>query len=220
MSADAQVRHGAFYAACQALLYVLCYHMEPLLRPKHKHQQGHAANGPAPASLPNGSGLAAGVGQRQQAAAAAAAGMPGSLGASGGTPASLDGLPSSLRSQERREAVHAQVRNDAGVLRLGRWSGQGGMVNSLCLFRCWPRFGRLLRRDRQPFAPTCDPCHLCHAPALALQREACADAVRALFSGPMPHLLRHALDPLSSCARSVVAEFGRQVRCCCFFCFY
>ena len=54
------------------------------------------------------------------------------------------------------------------------------------------------------------------APLLAPQREACADAVRALFSGPMPHLLRHALDPLSSCARSVVAEFGRQVRPGCF----
>ncbi|PRW34096.1 RNA polymerase I-specific transcription initiation factor RRN3-like [Chlorella sorokiniana] len=148
MSADAQVRHGAFYAACQALLYVLCYHMEPLLRPKHKHHQQHAHS--APASLPNG-GLAAGVAERQQAAQHGAAGVPGSLGASGGTPASMDGLPSSLRSHERRDAVHAQ-------------------------------------------------------------REACADAVRALFSGPMPHLLRHALDPLSSCARSVVAEFGRQAR--------
>lgn len=127
MSADAQVRHGAFYAACQALLYVLCYHMEPLLRPKHKqHHHQQAANG-APASLPNG-GLVAGVAERQQAAqqgaAAGGLGVPSSLGASGGTPASMDGLPGSLRSHERREAVHAQV--------CGVWVGTVGYV---CLCR-------------------------------------------------------------------------------------
>lgn len=138
MSADAQVRHGAFYAACQALLYVLCYHMEPLLRPKHKHHhQQHAAGaGGAPASLTNGS-LAAGVAERQQAAQqGAAAGVPSSLGTSGGTPASMDGLPGSLRSHERRDAAHAQVRcvrralcvteADNGLTwHCFRWSGAG-----------------------------------------------------------------------------------------------
>ncbi|KAL4436668.1 hypothetical protein ABPG75_003807 [Micractinium tetrahymenae] len=151
MSADAQVRHAAFYAACQALLYVLCYHMEPLLRPKgRQHPEGGTGGA---------GGGAAGGGEQQQGAAAAAAGSTpsGSLGPSGGTPSGSlgpsGGTPSSLRSHrdERRDAAHAQ-------------------------------------------------------------REACAEAVRQLFSQAMPKLLQHSLDPLSSCARSVVAEFGRQAR--------
>lgn len=103
MSADAQVRHAAFYAACQALLYVLCYHMEPLLRLRGgRHTEGGAGCA---------GGVAAGGGeprrqqQQQGGAAAPAGGTPnGSLGPSGGT-------PSSLRSHrdERRDAVHAQV---------------------------------------------------------------------------------------------------------------
>lgn len=40
--------------------------------------------------------------------------------------------------------------------------------------------------------------------------EACAQAVQGIFSEVMPKLLTHTLDPLSSCARSVVVEFGRQ----------
>eukprot|EP00887_Chlorella_sp_A99_P008082 scaffold12.g8082.t1 len=47
LSADAAVRHGAFYAACQALLYVLCYHLEPLLAPAAQAHvaPAHAADG-------------------------------------------------------------------------------------------------------------------------------------------------------------------------------
>ena len=45
------------------------------------------------------------------------------------------------------------------------------------------------------------------------QREACAAVVSALLRGVMPRLVGHALDPLSSVARSVVHEFARQVGC-------
>lgn len=144
LSADAQIRHAAFYAAIQAVLYVLCYHMEPLLRPQRAKQQG------ASSVSSGGGGTAPGSEQQQQHTAAVATGAaggdtaPSSLGASGGT-------PSSLKSHERRDGVHAQ-------------------------------------------------------------RLACADAVRQLFSQAMPKLLQHSLDPLTSCARSVVAEFGRQAR--------
>lgn len=56
-----------------------------------------------------------------------------------------------------------------------------------------------------PSPPPLQPRH-------PLQRESCAEALRQLFAQAMPKLLQHSLDPLSSCARSVVAEFGRQVR--------
>lgn len=59
------------------------------------------------------------------------------------------------------------------------------------------------------------PSSCAHTPACPVQREACADALRQLFAQAMPKLLQHSLDPLSSCARSVVAEFGRQVRGVC-----
>ena len=115
MSADAQVRHAAFYASCQALLYVLCYHMEPLLRSRHRPPAG-------------GAPPAAGGG-----ASAAAPAAPSSLGPSGGTPASLGpsgGTPSSLQSTERRTAVHAQREACADAVRQlfsqAGWVGLGG----------------------------------------------------------------------------------------------
>ena len=40
--------------------------------------------------------------------------------------------------------------------------------------------------------------------------QACAKGIEQLFIEVMPRLLTHSLDPLSSCARSVVLEFGRQ----------
>lgn len=121
MSADAQVRHAAFYAACQALLYVLCYHMEPLLRPRAKQQAEGGAGGAR--------GAAAGGGeqhQQHQQQQGAAGGTPSSsMGLSGGTPnGSLGpsgGTPSSMRSHrdDRRDALHAQVCWLLGGLRVG-----------------------------------------------------------------------------------------------------
>lgn len=200
MSADAQVRHAAFYAGVQALLYVLCYHMEPLLRPRpHKQHGGAHANG----SLPS-SGLAEAVAaqQRQQQAGqlagqqqqGGAAGMPGSLGASGGTPGGSDGL---MRSQ-----AHAQVRR-VGLVVLLRGAKRCAARPCLEPSTGSSHMACATIPDHSPPTPT---------PLGLPQREACADAVRALFAGPMPHLLQHSLDPLSGCARSVVAEFGRQAR--------
>ena len=40
--------------------------------------------------------------------------------------------------------------------------------------------------------------------------DACSQAIERMFRETMPRLLTHPLDPLSSCARSVVIEFGRQ----------
>lgn len=40
-SLDAVQRHQAFYATVQALLYILCYHMLPLLRPQQQQQNSH-----------------------------------------------------------------------------------------------------------------------------------------------------------------------------------
>ncbi len=103
ISANDQVRHGAFHAACQALLYVLCYHMEPLLRPSRPRQHNNDQNGTLTnAAAPSGSGEPA------AAAAAAAGGGAHSLGASGGTPASVD-TPTGMRAHERRDTTHAQV---------------------------------------------------------------------------------------------------------------
>jgi len=98
---EAISRHASFYAACQALLYALCYHMEPLWR----------ANG------------------------------------------TYDGDPT-----------------------------QGGMDDITMSFEA---DGRNLK-------------------------EICARSVHRLFRDVMPKLLTHSLDPLSSCAKSVVIEFGRQ----------
>jgi hypothetical protein len=119
MSADAQVRHAAFYAACQALLYVLCYHMDPLLRPsrsrhqqqqQNQHQQQPEGGGGGAAGTPGTAGASAAGGPREEAhAAAAAAAAGGPAASSGGTPASADMGPGSLRSHERRDGVHAQV---------------------------------------------------------------------------------------------------------------
>ena len=134
LSGDAHVRHAAFYASCQALLYVLCYHMEPLLRQRPSSRANAAAGGQQQQALQQGKG-----GAEQPP--------------SGGTPGSADGT--------------------AG--------GSGSL--------------------RHPH----------HGHHHEQQREACVAAVRELFEA-MPRLLAHRLDPLGSCARSVVAEFGRQAR--------
>lgn len=94
-------RHAPFYAACQSLLYSLCYHMEPLLKQKAR-----------------------------------------SAGATGA-------------------------------------AANGGGASPLA-----------------------------HHASEVLQ--ACAHGIEQLFADVMPRLLSHSLDPLSSCARSVVLEFGRQ----------
>ncbi|KAI3426053.1 hypothetical protein D9Q98_008021 [Chlorella vulgaris] len=139
---DSGARHGTFYAAFQALLYVLCYHMEPLLRPTRARPTQDAAAGSAAAA--DAAAAAAAGGQ--------AAGSLGTSGVSGGTPASAD-TPTGMKAQERRESAAHE------------------------------------------------------------KREACAKAVRQLFSAVMPQLLQHrSLNALGGCARSVVAEFGRQLR--------
>ena len=99
-------RHASFYAACQALLYALCYHMEPLWR------------------------------------------------ANGAFTDTMDDAP------------------------------QGGMDDVAMSFE---GDGRNLK-------------------------DICARSVHRLFRDVMPKLLTHTLDPLSSCAKSVVIEFGRQAK--------
>lgn len=98
-------RHASFYAACQALLYALCYHMEPLWRE-------------------NGSYEGAAIG-------------PTGMQDEGGL--SFDGDGKNLK-------------------------------------------------------------------------DVCARSVHRLFRDVMPKLLTHSLDPLSSCAKSVVLEFARQAK--------
>ena len=100
-SNDAITRHASFYAACQALLYALCYHMEPL----STHHVPLGRESPRPYG----------------------GHMPGSL------------------------------------------DSEGKSV-----------------------------------------KEKCAESLHKLFIDTIPVLLKHKLDPLSSCARSVVSEFMRQ----------
>jgi len=111
---DARDKHAAFFAACQALLYALCYHMEPLLKQKAR---------------------------------------------SAGTQSYLKGS-----------------------------SGGGGDGNS----------SSIINGDG-------DDLNI-----KSKELKACAEGIEHLFAEAMPRLLSHSLDPLSSCARSVVLEFGRQ----------
>lgn len=98
---DAITRHAAFFAACQALLYALCYHMEPL-----SQKIGHLA-----------------------------ADLPGQFGSASSAP-------------DETKSV----------------------------------------------------------------KEQCAGVIHRLFVEVMPNILQHPLDPLSSCAKSVVTEFSRQAQ--------
>ena len=131
-SADTRDRHAPFFAACQALLYALCYHMEPLLkrRARSAGSSGGGVNGVAAVAV---NGVAAAVDEN---------------GTNGATPPPLE----------------------------------------------------------PPLLPHLQQHH--HSTDDVL--EGCAKAIKMLFIDSMPKLLTHALDPLSSCARSVVLEFGRQ----------
>jgi RNA polymerase I-specific transcription initiation factor RRN3 len=124
LAVDARDRHAAFFAACQALLYALCYHMEPLLKQKAR---------------------------------------------SAGTQSYLQALN------------NGNSGNGAG----GGSSSNGTHANG-----------------------TSGVPHQADTNIEAL--KACAEGIEHLFIEAMPRLLTHSLDPLSSCARSVVLEFGRQ----------
>jgi len=125
---DARDKHAAFFAACQALLYALCYHMEPLLKQKAR---------------------SAGTQSYLQAL----------NGKSGG------GKDGSIRS----------ITNGGG--------------------------NDLLRMNGVPSNKPDTTSDVL---------KVCAQDIEHLFAEAMPRLLTHSLDPLSSCARSVVLEFGRQ----------
>eukprot|EP00204_Picochlorum_oklahomense_P001235 CAMPEP_0118808542 /NCGR_PEP_ID=MMETSP1161-20130426/36035_1 /TAXON_ID=249345 /ORGANISM="Picochlorum oklahomensis, Strain CCMP2329" /LENGTH=754 /DNA_ID=CAMNT_0006737935 /DNA_START=101 /DNA_END=2365 /DNA_ORIENTATION=- len=98
---DVATRHSSYYAACQALMYALCYHMEPLCH--RQNQEEEQRDSPSQMAM------------------------------------SLDGDETSLR-------------------------------------------------------------------------EKCVGSIHRLFNDVIPNILNHSLDPLSSCARSVVTEFARQVQ--------
>lgn len=124
---DARDRHAAFFAACQALLYALCYHMEPLLKQK-----------------------------------ARSAGTQGFL-----------------------QALSGSAGGNRGGNSNGITNGGGNHLNTSGV-----------------------PSNQANTKSEVL--KACAEGIEHLFAEVMPRLLTHSLDPLSSCARSVVLEFGRQ----------
>jgi RNA polymerase I-specific transcription initiation factor RRN3 len=137
---DARDRHAAFFAACQALLYALCYHMEPLLKQRAR-SAGTQSYLQALNNSKNNNNTSNG----------------GGGGANGG------GNSSSSNGNHTSNANGNAPENDLNA----------NNNNSEML-------------------------------------KACAQGIEHLFVEAMPRLLTHSLDPLSSCARSVVLEFGRQ----------
>ncbi len=175
LSGDAAARHAAFFATVQAVLYVLCYHMEPLLRPRAAEapaaMQALSLNGSSAVAVPS-------TGSTATAVAAPAATMTGAGHGSGlATPPVAPGGPPG-DATGRRQQGH-----------------QGAGASGSPYASCSPHHSQQQHQQHQQ----------------QQQREACAAAVQSLVCSCMPRLVSHSLDPLSSCAKSVVLEFARQV---------
>ena len=177
LSGDAAARHAAFFATVQAVLYVLCYHMEPLLRPRAAEApaalQALSLDGSSAAAVPSTASTATAV------AAAAVTGAGAGHGSGVAAPPTAPGGPPG-------DAVGRQQQGHQG-------RGDAGSPYASCS----PHHSQQQHQQQQQ------------------QRETCAAAVQALVSSCMPRLVSHPLDPLSSCAKSVVLEFARQVGVTC-----
>jgi hypothetical protein len=177
---DAGTRHMAFYAACQALLYALCYHVEPLLHHYHsavKEQQKMQQQ------------------QQQQSGG----------GEGGSVPSHAAVWPTG--SAGSGDAFH----NNNNTNTLNGSSGGGGGGGGFHYQKYQHHYGQhspassslsqqqQQQQQQQPMSK--------HA-----QRKANAETVISLCTDLIPTILAHKqLDPLSSCARSVVVEFERQM---------
>lgn len=141
---ETHTRHAAFFATCQALLYTLCYHMEPLLRRLERpaHQPVNARS------------------DGQQ-------------------------LHHEYLKLEEQPSTH----------------GSGAKAEAEAARRAWPLPNGNGTSDMKARGDADDQGQVL---------EACAVALNGIFIDVMPRLLSHSLDPLSSCAYSVVIEFGRQ----------